>query len=134
GRLEDLRLGAIEERIEADLAIGRHADLIGELEALVAANEHRERLRGQLMLALYRSGRQAEALEAYQSARRALVDVGIEPTAELRRLEKAILTHDESLDAAQISRYVTSQAPPLVTPKIVTVLFAVVTAGSELEQ
>src|SRR6266540_3377960 len=85
GRLEDLRLAAVEERIEADLALGRHADLIGELEALIAENPHRERLRGQLMLALYRSGRQAEALEAYQHARRALVDeLGIEPSEELQ--------------------------------------------------
>src|SRR5512132_1177027 len=92
GRLEDLRLAAVEERIEADLALGRHADLIGELEALVAENPHRERLRGQLILALYRSGRQAEALEAYQQARRALDDeLGIEPTQERRELQQAML-------------------------------------------
>jgi predicted ATPase/DNA-binding SARP family transcriptional activator len=103
GRLEDLRLAAVEERVEADLALGRHADLIGELEGLIAENPHRERLRGQLMLALYRSGRQAEALEAYQAARRALVDeLGIEPTAELQTLEKAILTHDSALETAPI--------------------------------
>ena len=99
GRLEDLRLAAVEERIEADLVLGRHADLIGELEALIVENPYRERLRGQLMLALYRSGRQAEALEAYQAARHALVDeLGIEPGADLQRLEKAILTQDEALD------------------------------------
>src|SRR5712692_11117613 len=99
GRLEDLRLAAVEERIEADLALGRHADLIGELEALIAENPHRERLRGELMLALYRSGRQAEALETYQAARRALVDeLGIEPSAALHRLEKQILTQDNELD------------------------------------
>jgi predicted ATPase/DNA-binding SARP family transcriptional activator len=104
GRLEDLRLAAVEERIEADLALGRHADLIGELEALIAENPHRERLRGQLILALYRSGRQAEALNAYQNARRALVDeLGIEPSAELQHLEKQILTHDPVLAAAPIS-------------------------------
>jgi DNA-binding SARP family transcriptional activator len=86
GRLEDLRLAAVEERIAADLALGRHADLIGELEALIAENPHRERLRGQLMVALYRSGRQAEALEAYREARRALVDeLGIEPSEHLGR-------------------------------------------------
>ena len=73
-RLEELRLSAVEERIEADLALGRHHDLISELEALVARHPLRERLRGQLMLALYRSGRQAEALDAYQRARRTLVD------------------------------------------------------------
>src|SRR5712691_8432215 len=83
GRLEDLRVTAVEERVEADLALARHADLIGELEALIAENPHRERLRGQLMLALYRSGRQAEALEAYQAARRALVEeLGIDPGAD----------------------------------------------------
>jgi predicted ATPase/DNA-binding SARP family transcriptional activator len=103
GRLEDLRLSAVEERIEADLALGRHADLIGELEALIAENPHRERLRGQLILALYRSGRQAEALEAYQQARRALDDLGIEPSEELQHLEKQILTHDPVLAAAPIS-------------------------------
>src|SRR5262249_2996095 len=72
GRLEDLRLAGLEERIEGDLARGRHADLIGELEVLIAEHPHRERLRGQLMLALYRSGRQAEALAAYRAARAAL--------------------------------------------------------------
>jgi predicted ATPase/DNA-binding SARP family transcriptional activator len=102
GRLEDLRLAAVEERIEADLALGRHADLIGELEALIAENPHRERLRGQLILALYRSGRQAEALQAYQAARRALDDLGIEPSEELQRLEKAMLTHDSALETAAI--------------------------------
>ena len=103
GRLEDLRLAAVEERIEADLVLGRHADLIGELEALIVENPHRERLRGQLILALYRSGRQAEALEAYQDARHALDELGIEPSAELQKLEKAILTHDPVLAAASIS-------------------------------
>jgi predicted ATPase len=97
-RLADLRLAALEERIDADMALGRHADLIGELEALIAGNPHRERLRGQLMLALYRSGRQAEALAAYRDARLALVDeLGIEPGAELQTLEKAILIHDPTL-------------------------------------
>lgn len=100
GRLEDLRLAAFEERVEADLALARHADLIGELDASVAENPHRERLRGQLMLALYRSGRQAEALQAYQAARHALVDeLGIEPSAQLQRLEKQILTHDAALES-----------------------------------
>ena len=82
----ELRLAAIERRVEADLALGRHAELIGELTALVAASPLRERLRGQLMLALYRSGRQAEALAVYSSARTALVDeLGIEPGPVLRR-------------------------------------------------
>ena len=74
GRLEELRLGAVEDRIEADLALGRHADVVSELDALVATHPLRERLYGQLMIALYRCGRQAEALEAYQAARRTLVE------------------------------------------------------------
>jgi DNA-binding SARP family transcriptional activator len=98
GRLDDLRLAAVEERIDADLALGRHVDVVGELEALIAANPHRERLRGQLMLALYRSGRQAEALEAYQQTRRVLDELGIEPSENLRHLEKAILTQDPALE------------------------------------
>jgi DNA-binding SARP family transcriptional activator len=84
-RLEDLRLAALEERIEADLSLGRHAELVSELEALVAEEPHRERLRGQLMLALYRSGRQAQALEAYRAARAALAELGLEASAPLRR-------------------------------------------------
>jgi YVTN family beta-propeller protein len=98
-RLEELRLAALEDRIDADLACGRHAPLVGELETLVARQPLRERLRGQLMLALYRSGRQAEALEAYRSARRTLVDeLGLEPGEALQRLERAILAHDPSLE------------------------------------
>jgi DNA-binding SARP family transcriptional activator len=97
-RLEDLRLAALEERIEADLSLGRHAELVSELEALVAEEPHRERLRGQLMLALYRSGRQAQALEAYRAARAALAELGLEPSAPLRQLEKQILTQDAALE------------------------------------
>jgi DNA-binding SARP family transcriptional activator len=98
GRLEDLRLAALEERIDAGLALGHHADLVGELEALTAEHPHRERLRGQLMLALYRAGRQAEALSAYRDARAVLDELGVEPSGELRRLERQILTQDASLD------------------------------------
>ena len=98
-RLEELRLGAIEERLEADLALGRHAELVSELEVLVAAHPLRERLHGQLMIALYRCGRQAEALEAYQAARRTLVEeLGLEPGPSLQRLERAILQQDASLE------------------------------------
>jgi DNA-binding SARP family transcriptional activator len=98
-RLEELRLVVIEERIDADLAAGRAAELVGELEALVAEHPLRERLRGQLMLALYRSARQAEALSAYQVARRELSEqLGLEPSAELRRLEQSILRQDPALD------------------------------------
>jgi DNA-binding SARP family transcriptional activator len=99
-RLEELRLLAIEERIDAELTLGRHAELIGDLERLVLEHPVRERLRGLLMLALYRSGRQAEALEAYRDARRVLVEeLGLEPAAELQRLEQAILQHDPALGA-----------------------------------
>jgi DNA-binding SARP family transcriptional activator len=105
GRLEESRLACLEERVDADLACGRHSELVGELEALVAEHPVRERLRGHLMLALYRSGRQAEALEAYQEARRVLVDqLGIEPGRSLRELEKAILRQDPSLDLVISSR------------------------------
>jgi YVTN family beta-propeller protein len=98
-RLEEMRLGAVEDRIEADLALGRHDDLAGELQALVASYPLRERLHGQLMIALYRCGRQAEALEAYQAARRTLIEeVGLEPSPALQRLERAILQQDASLD------------------------------------
>jgi DNA-binding SARP family transcriptional activator/tetratricopeptide (TPR) repeat protein len=98
-RLEELRLACIEDRIEADLAAGRHGALVGELESLVREQPLRERLRGQMMLALYRSGRQAEALEAFQAARRTLVDeLGIEPSRGLRDLHQAILRQDAALD------------------------------------
>ena len=98
-RLDELRLEALEKRIEADLAAGRLAALIGELEALIQDHPLRERLRFLLMLALYRSGRQAEALAVYQDARGTLVDeLGIEPTQALRELENAILRQDPALD------------------------------------
>jgi ABC-type transport system substrate-binding protein/DNA-binding SARP family transcriptional activator len=98
-RLEELRLSAMEDRIDSDLALGRHAEVAGELEALVAVHPLRERLHGQLMIALYRSGRQAEALEAYQAARRTLVDeLALEPGPALQQLESAILRQDASLD------------------------------------
>jgi YVTN family beta-propeller protein len=97
-QLEELRLAALEERIDADLTLGRHAALVAELDALVADHPYRERLRAQLMLALYRSGRQADALEAYQAGRRVLQDeLGLEPSKELRNLEAAILHQDEGL-------------------------------------
>src|SRR5215211_187816 len=97
-RLEELRLSCIEAKVEADLALGRHADLVGELEALIDRNGDRERLRGQLMVALYRSGRQGAALEVYRETRRHLVDeLGLEPGQELRSLETAILNHDPRL-------------------------------------
>jgi DNA-binding SARP family transcriptional activator len=101
-RLQELRLSALERRVEADLALGRHVELAGELEALVAEHPLRERMRGQHMLALYRSGRQADALRSFQQARSALVDeLGLEPGAVLRQLELAILRQDPSLDLVE---------------------------------
>jgi YVTN family beta-propeller protein len=98
-RLEELHVVAVEDRIDADLALGRHAMVVGELDALVDEHPLRERLRGQQMVALYRSGRQAEALEAYQDARRTLVDeLGIEPGPALHELERRILRQDPDLD------------------------------------
>jgi DNA-binding SARP family transcriptional activator len=97
-RLEEQRLAALEARIEADLASGRQAELVGELRQLVAGNPTRERLAAQLMLAQYRCGRQADALETYQDTRRALnADIGIEPGLELRELQEAILRQDTAL-------------------------------------
>ena len=99
-RLEEIRLAALEERIEADLLLGRHRELVAELEALVAEHPLRERLRGQLMVALYRSGRQPEALAQYRAARARLADeLGIEPGRALRELEGAILRQDAALEA-----------------------------------
>jgi DNA-binding SARP family transcriptional activator len=99
-RLDELRLVALERRVDADLALGRHAELVGELHQLVNEHPLRERPRAQLMLALYRCGRQAEALETYRVARRALVEqLGIEPGPALRELEQAILQQDPELDA-----------------------------------
>jgi DNA-binding SARP family transcriptional activator len=98
--LEELRLAALEERVDADLALGAHAELIGELEALVEEYPMRERLRGQYMLALYRAGRQAEALQAYAEGRRILVDqLGIEPSRDLQQLHGAILRQENALQA-----------------------------------
>jgi DNA-binding SARP family transcriptional activator len=100
-RLEELRLAALEQRVDGDLALGRHGELIPELEQLVREHPLRERLRAQLMLALYRSGRQADALDAYRAMRAALVEgLGIEPTPALRELERAILAQDRSLELA----------------------------------
>ncbi len=97
-RLEEQRLEALEARVEADLVLGRAPELVGELSALVREHPYRERLRAALMLALYRSGRQAEALEAYRAARRALVDeLGIDPSPALAQLERAILSHDPAV-------------------------------------
>ena len=101
-RLDELRLVALERAIEADLACGRDAELAAELEALVAEHPLHERFRAQQMVALYRCGRQAEALEAFRAARRTLVDeLGIEPGAALRDLQRAILEQDPGARAAR---------------------------------
>lgn len=101
-RLEEQRTSVLEDRIEADLALGRHAALISELDALTRQDPLRERLHGQLMLALYRCGRQADALETYQDLRRHLRDdVGLDPSPALQRLEQQILRQDPSLELPQ---------------------------------
>ena len=98
-RLGELRLVAVEDRVEADLQLGQHRELVAELEGLVRDHPLRERLWSQLLLALYRSGRQADALLAYQRARSMLVEeLGIDPGAELRRLHAAVLAQDPGLD------------------------------------
>jgi len=98
-RLQELRAGVTEDRIEADLALSRHGDVVSELEALAADYPQRERLHQLLMIALYRCGRQAEALAVYQSVRRRLVEeLGIEPGPALQRTERAILEQDASLE------------------------------------
>ena len=100
--LDEERLAALETRIDADLACGRHSELVGELTSLVRAEPLRERLRAQLMLALYRCGRQSEALDAYADARQTLVsELGLEPGPELQELQQAILGHDEALRAPE---------------------------------
>lgn len=108
-RLEDQRISCLENRIEADLGLGSHAEAIGELTALVLHHPLRERLRGLLMLALYRTGREPEALAIFTAYRALLRDeLGQEPTAHLRDLHTAILRHEPGLD-------VDSLRPPLVT-------------------
>jgi DNA-binding SARP family transcriptional activator len=103
-RLEELRLGALEQRVEVDLAIGRHRELVAELEGLVREHPLRESLRGQLMVALYGSGRQADALEVYRQTRRLLVnELGVEPSSSLQELERSILQHDPALNVQHVS-------------------------------
>jgi len=117
-RLDDLRQAAIEDRIEADLALGRHAEVLPELEALTAATPLRERLWGQLMVALYRSGRQADALASYRRLRRLLRDeLGIDPSPPLQELEVRILRQDPALAAATPAQ-ATVRLPVPLTPII----------------
>jgi ABC-type transport system substrate-binding protein/DNA-binding SARP family transcriptional activator len=128
-RLEALRLRARESAIEDDLAAGRHAEVIGELEALVAAEPLREHLHAQRMLALYRSGRQSEALDAYRQARAELVEqIGVEPGKELRGLQDAILAQDPALDVPEPSAQepVTSPRPPPRRPTMSVLVTAAI--------
>jgi WD40 repeat protein/DNA-binding SARP family transcriptional activator len=116
-RLEEMRLAAIEERIGADMDLGRHADVVAELENLVAAQPLRERLRAQLMLALYRSDRQAEALQVYRETQHMFgEELGLDPSPELQRLEHAILAHDPSLDWTAPASAATQEPPAAGEP------------------
>jgi DNA-binding SARP family transcriptional activator/streptogramin lyase len=124
-RLEALRLAATEDRIDALLQLGRHGEVVGLLASLVSAHPLRERLRGQWMLALYRGGRQADALQAFRDGRRLLADqLGLEPGPELQRLERAILEQDPALEVAPASARPVSDAsddgaPPLLSGGLV---------------
>jgi DNA-binding SARP family transcriptional activator len=150
--VDELHVAALETRIEAELALGRHHELVAELEALVRLHPLREHLHGQLMLALYRSGRQADALAAYRAARRTLVgELGIEPSVGLQRLEQAILAQDPALELLAPARAAGAnpdggqpaehrQPPPAgagsIERKLVSVLFAEVDepAGAGVER
>jgi DNA-binding SARP family transcriptional activator len=134
--LEELRIVCLEERIEADLALGRHADVVGELELLVARHPLREALHGQLMLALYRAGRQAEALGAYERFRRTLDDqLGIEPSGALKALQRRILTQDRDLERAgdDASGVAASRAPAAVDAAVSAESARPATEGTEGE-
>src|SRR3954467_11214334 len=126
-RLQERRLAAMWQAIEQDLAAGRHREVIGELDALVAQEPLNERFHGQRMLALYRSGRQSDALAAYRQARETLLDeVGLEPGPELQRLNDAMLQHDPALDApaAASTTVAAAPAPAVNERRQVTVLHA----------
>jgi DNA-binding SARP family transcriptional activator len=133
GRLDELRLATLEKRIEAELALGLERELVGELRALVAEHPLRERFRGQLMLALYRAGRQAEALDLYQQTRELLVEeLGIEPGPALQGLQRAVLAQEASLERGPLPTARGVTTPPATaaphpsrreTRKMVTILF-----------
>jgi DNA-binding SARP family transcriptional activator len=134
GRLEEVRSSLLEDRIDADLELGRHSELVGELESLVAEHPLRERLRGQLMLALYRCGRQAEALEAYQDARRVLVEeLGIEPSAPLQELSRSILRQAAGLEPAAASAPLAGHYRELVDALFAGRLVPVLGAGAHAD-
>jgi DNA-binding SARP family transcriptional activator/ABC-type branched-subunit amino acid transport system substrate-binding protein len=130
-RLEEAQLETLETRIDADLAAGRHAELVGELRRLVAEHPFRERLRAQLMLALYRGGRQSEALEVFADARRTLVgELGLEPGPELQRLQQGILAHDPAVDAPASGRLPARRRRRLLGAAAAAVLLALGAAVS----
>jgi DNA-binding SARP family transcriptional activator len=131
-RLEELRLAAVEEGIELELALGHHGELVAELESLIGLWPHRERLRGQLMLALYRSGRQADALDAYREARVALDELGLEPSSGLRQLEQKILNQDEALELRRETPLLAAERVPLPGPLVPTSPFPFVGRDEEL--
>ena len=111
-QLDELRLTVLMDRIDCDLAQGRHERVLGELQVLVREHPLRERLRAQQMLALYRADRQADALDAYQQARHDLIDeLGIEPSESLQRLQQAILRHDPALEAPAGTAATNGSAP-----------------------
>jgi DNA-binding SARP family transcriptional activator len=124
--LEELRAAAVEELVEARLALGRHGEVIGDLERLIHEHPYRERPRGQLMLALYRNDRQADALAAYHDARGALVELGIEPGERLRALERAILEQDPALSLTAPAEGSATPAPAEDRParRLVSVVLA----------
>ena len=132
-RLDDARLDTAELRVDADLELGRHAQLIPELEELIARAPYRERFRGQLMLALYQSGRQADALDLYRRTRETFVEgLGIDPSPELQELERSILQHDESLQPPRRTRQVAGvpvPQPRRLIPVVALLIVGVVAAG-----
>ena len=142
-QLDEARLDALEARLDAELALGRHAELVAELRALVRRHPLRERFRGQLMLALYRSGRQADALDAYADARRMLVsELGLEPGPALQRLQQSILAQEEELAPGGTTRKpepateraVVSFVRELEALEVVTSVARALTEGTRREQ
>lgn len=132
-RLEGLRLGAQGDRADAALALGRHGEVVDELKRLVAEHPLQEHLRAQLMLALYRSGRQAEALEVYREGRRVLVEeLGVEPGPELRQLEQAILRQAPELDAPNAGSAATGRAGSRVPSRRAVLVAVVISAALAL--
>ena len=132
-RLGDLRISALEQRVEADLELGRHERVVPELEALVAQEPLRERPRSQLMVALYRSGRQAEALACYRDARRSIVEeLGVEPSNGLQEVERAILRQDPALDLTAKARGALRGPVVATSAVLLELLLPLCTGGREL--